>query len=214
MTSTTYDPRCPECGGKIGQTATYCMHCSADLTEEQAAADIDGDEAWERPPDEAGTRPNAGPLDGLARAVGDALGGERDANATQHEKLLDPDGIVDDTLTVVVGIAGGLVVGIVFTLEVLAMTGSAWAVPIGLVAWLGGTAYLVRRRTVQGAVAASAYGIALVLLLIPLLAFSPAASIEGGLGSRGGMFLALGTFVVVPVLVAAAIGWVASQYAA
>jgi uncharacterized RDD family membrane protein YckC len=25
------DPRCPECGGKIAATASYCMHCEADL---------------------------------------------------------------------------------------------------------------------------------------------------------------------------------------
>ena len=30
--TTNDDPRCPECGEPIGQTATYCMHCSADLT--------------------------------------------------------------------------------------------------------------------------------------------------------------------------------------
>ena len=40
MTIADDDPRCPECGGPIGQTATYCMHCSADLTTELEAADI------------------------------------------------------------------------------------------------------------------------------------------------------------------------------
>jgi len=25
------DPRCPECGGKLAATASYCMHCDADL---------------------------------------------------------------------------------------------------------------------------------------------------------------------------------------
>ena len=31
------DPHCPECGEPIGQTATYCMHCSADLTASAAS---------------------------------------------------------------------------------------------------------------------------------------------------------------------------------
>ena len=35
------DPRCPECGEPIGQTTTYCMHCSADLTERGETADSD-----------------------------------------------------------------------------------------------------------------------------------------------------------------------------
>ena len=25
------DPRCPECGGEIAATASYCMHCEADF---------------------------------------------------------------------------------------------------------------------------------------------------------------------------------------
>jgi len=29
------DPRCPECGEKISATATYCMHCYADLPTEE-----------------------------------------------------------------------------------------------------------------------------------------------------------------------------------
>jgi len=35
---------CPECGGPIGTTSTYCMHCSADLTApaEDAATERDG----------------------------------------------------------------------------------------------------------------------------------------------------------------------------
>lgn len=28
------DPRCPECGGKISGTASYCMHCHVDLPQE------------------------------------------------------------------------------------------------------------------------------------------------------------------------------------
>lgn len=212
MNTSTDDPRCPECGGKIGQTATYCMHCSADLTEEQVAADVDGDETWERQPDGTRPSPTAGPIDALSRALSDAFGGKRDTDGRQHDGLLHPDGIVDDTLTVVVGIVGGLLVGIVATFELLFLTGSAWGFGLGLVTWLGVTAYLVRRRTVQGAVAASGYAIAAALLLVPLLAFSPVAQVEGGLESRGGMFVALTIFVVVPVAIAGAVGWLASRF--
>ena len=205
------DPRCPECGGKIGQTATYCMHCSADLTEEQARADVDGDETWDR--ESSTTEPTSG-ADSRStgrRAASDALG-ETDEGASAQDNLLDPEGLVDDTLTVVVGIAGGLVVGVLATFELLVLTGSAWGFVVGLVAWLGVTAYLVRRRTVQGAVAASGYAIAAALLLVPLLAFSPVATVEGGIQGRGGMFVTLAVFVLVPVAIAAAVGWVAARF--
>lgn len=39
-------PLCPECGGKIAETSTYCMHCSADLTEEWDATPVSDDNAW------------------------------------------------------------------------------------------------------------------------------------------------------------------------
>lgn len=37
------DPRCPECGEEISATATYCMHCYADLPTEDSATAIDAD---------------------------------------------------------------------------------------------------------------------------------------------------------------------------
>jgi hypothetical protein len=38
------DPRCPECGEPIGATATYCMHCSADLRMDDSADVSDADD--------------------------------------------------------------------------------------------------------------------------------------------------------------------------
>lgn len=212
MSETIEDPQCPECGGPIGQTATYCMHCSADLTEERAAADVDGDGTWDQP-----VEPNAATEAGsiaarIQGAIANRLDGGSPTEGTPEGQLLDPEGIVDNTLTIVVGIAAGVVVGVILTIELLAMTGSPWALPVGVVGWLGATAYLVRHRTVQGAVAASGYAIALVLLVIPVVAFSPIANMDGGLAERSGLFLALATFVVVPVMVAALLGWVASQF--
>lgn len=220
MSDRTADPRCPECGEPIGQTATYCMHCSADLTDEQAAADTDSDEAWEQadgPSPETGASTateSAGIGDAatsLGETVAETVSGESSTDENR-DQLLAPDGLVDDTLTVVVGIAGGLVIGTVGTLVLGIVTGSGWAVGFGVVAWLGATAYLVRRRTVQAAVAKSGYGTALVLLSVPVIAFSPFASVDGGLGERGGLFVVLLVFVAVPAAVAAAVGWVASRF--
>jgi len=224
MSDAADDPRCPECGGSIGQTATYCMHCSADLTDERAAADADGDGAWDRT-DAAPTSSQesaagpGGPSPGsggtateYGRRIADAIAGAPSTGGAETGRLLAPDGIVDNTLTAVVGIVGGVVVGVAGIAVLGILTGSEWAVAFGLVAWLGATAYLVRRRTVQGAIAASGYAIAIVLSSVPVIALSPVVSVDGGIEGRGGLFLALLFFVAVPAGIAAAIGWIASQF--
>lgn len=224
MSDAADDPRCPECGGPIGATATYCMHCSADLNDELEAADADGDGAWDRTgtasrgPERASAASGASSPDagGTVAAYARSLVGGLTARSSTDEgdggRLLAPDGLIDDTLTVLVGIAGGFVVGVVGTTVLGVVTGSGWAVAFGLIAWLGATAYLVRRRTVQAAVAKSGYAVALVLLSVPTVAFSPLVSVDGGVGERGGLFLALLAFVAAPAGVAAVVGWIASRF--
>jgi len=224
MSDGTSDPRCPECGGAIGQTATYCMHCSADLTDEREAGDADGDGVWDRaeapspnPQDSsaASGRSSSGSgatVTGYGRAIADAIAGGSSSDGEGTGQLLAPDGVVDNTLTALVGIVGGVVIGVVGTVVLGVVTGSGWAVAFGFVAWLGATAYLVRCRTVQAAVAKSSYGTALVLLLVPAIALSPLTSVDGGIGERGGLFLGLLVFVAVPAGIAATIGWIASQF--
>ncbi len=233
------DPRCPECGGPIGRTATYCMHCSADLTDEQAAADADGDGAWddagsddaasgdatsgdadvpwveaddggaEADPDPA-WGPDSGTATGADAAGSDTTGSG--ASAGGGEPTLDPDGLVDNSLTAIVGIAGGLFVGVVGTIALLIITGSAWGFLLGVLAWLGSTVYLVRRRTVQGAVAKSGYAVAAVLLALPLVAFSPIADVDGGLTGRVTFFVGSLLAVAVPAGFAAGLGYLASRF--
>lgn len=224
MSDAPADPRCPECGEPIGQRATYCMHCSADLTEERSAADGDGDGAWDggdatasgTPPVETGSASPAPESTGTGSADGQTIDDEsvyfEESAGDGGGQLLDPDGIMDNTLTVLVGIAGGFLTGVVGTFVVLAITGSGWGLLVGIVAWLGATAWLVRRRTVQGAVAGSGYAIAVVLLLVPLTAFSPAVSVDGGLADRVGTFVGIFILVAIPAAVAVGIGLVASRY--
>lgn len=208
MSDADEDPRCPECGEPIGVRATYCMHCSADLTAERAAADADGDGAWDRSTAETEDGPDAG---GDYDVV-DVTAASASTADERRTELLDPDGVLDDTLTVLVGILGGVVVGVVGTLVLLIVTGSGWALGFGLAAWLIATAYLVRRRTVQGALAKSGYAVALVLLAVPLVALSPVVDVDGGPGERAGLFLTLVLFVALPAGVAAGVGWLASRY--
>jgi hypothetical protein len=207
------DPRCPECGGPIGVTATYCMHCSADLTEEREAADTDDDGAWDEPgtgETGAGTGEEGAGTDAPGTAAGPSTGGVEAGGGSGE--LLDDDGLVDNTLTVLIGLAGGVVVGLVGTGVLLAVTGSGSAVLFGLVVWLGSTAYLVRRGTVQEAVSKGGYVVAAVLLLVPLVAVSPVVDVEGGLEGRIGGFVVLLVLVAVPAGIAAAVGFVASRF--
>jgi len=226
MTDSTTDPRCPNCGGPIGRTATYCMHCSADLTEERAAADVDDDGVWDGAEAEVGTGTAAGAAESqesagvgaavatYGRRIRDAVDGSGATAETKRKtgRLLAPDGVVDDTLTGLVGAVGGLVVGVVGTVVLGFLTGSGLAVPLGFIAWLGATAYLVRRRTVQDAVAKSGYAVAVVLLSVPVVALSPAVPVDGGLGERGGLFVVLVMFVGVPAAIAATVGLIASRF--
>ena len=230
VTSADDDPRCPECGGAIGQTATYCMHCSADLTDERDAADSDDDGRWDESggPAVSPESSGGGILDSLGiggfgsggesspsvdpgPTVDSSPTGSDDATA-RSDQLLDPDGLVDNTLTVVVGIITGLFVGFVGIFVFLAATRSIWGLVFGLVVWLGSTAHLVRRRTVQGAISRGAYAVAIVFLLVPLVVLSPVMSVDGGLMDRLGGFVIFLIVMGIPAAIAAAIGFVVAQF--
>jgi len=198
------DPRCPECGGPVGPTATYCMHCSADLADSGPVA-----------PEEL----SSGTGDAETGATGTAgetgAGGEGSdpmnvstATSTPAEHPIDPDGVMDNTLTVIVGILGGLVIGVLGSFVLLVLFESGWSVLLGLAAWLGATAYLVRRRFVLDAVSKGAYGVALVLLSLPLIALR----FNEGLVENVAILVLLLFFALFPAGIAAGIGWFASRY--
>lgn len=212
----TDDPRCPECGEKIGQTATYCMHCQADLSDGDDrgwADDLDGGWEDDDPPAHDAHRDLSA---GETADRFDGTGRDREPGAgtgeSEGDHLLDPDGVVDDTLTAIVGVVGGIVVGIVGTIALAFLTGSGIALPLGFVAWIGSTVYLVRQRTVQGAISRSAYAVAVVLLLVPFVTLSPAVSVDGGLNERVAGFVVLLLLVAIPALFAAGVGYVAGRF--
>lgn len=186
------DPRCPECGGPIAMAATECIHCSADLvgrvpvSPAAAAADSAGR-----------SRSDPGRFKGVATAT-----------STPVEHPLDPEGPIDDTLTVIVGVLGGIFIGLVGTFVLLFLTQSLWSLLLGFVAWLGSTAYLVRRRYLLDTVSKTAYGIAAVFLTLPLIV----VVLEGDLLTRTGVFVGLLVVVSIPAALAAAVGWFASRY--
>lgn len=186
------DPRCPVCGEPIGATATYCMHCSADLTEQRAQADTDQDGYWDEP-----TPPDT-PSGGTIRS--------------QVDGIWHPDGVVDNTLSTIVGIVGGLVIGGVSTVVLILLTSSEWALVFGGVGWLAATVYLVTRKTVLDTLARTAYGIAIAVLLVPLIAFGHSSG-ETDLATRVVIFLLMLGGMVIPAAIAAAIGVGISRYA-
>jgi len=220
------DPRCPECGGKIGQSATYCMHCSADLTDERGTTEEEhaendpgdligsvtpGDVAGEDDPGHSPAENTTTTTSSTTDSPTDATTNTTSADVGTSDQVLDPDGLVDNTLTVIVGIVGGIVVGLVGTMVLLALTGSGWGAAFGFLAWIASTAHLVRRRTVQGAISRSAYAVAIVLLLIPLVMFSPLVN-DSNLAERGGAFVGILVFIAFPAGFAALIGYIAGKF--
>lgn len=158
------------------------------------------DDGGDGVPEWSGGDPSA-PVDGTAATPADDDGA-----------LLDPESMVDDTLTVVAGIVAGIIIGVMGTFALLVATASvAVGLGLGAVAWLGSTAYLVRRRSVVGAVSHGAYGIAIVLLLVPLVMLSPAVD-GAGIDDRLTSFLGLLVSVAIPAGIAAAVGYVVSQF--
>lgn len=199
------DPRCPNCGGPIGATATYCMHCSTDLTEARARADADRDGHW----DGAASDGTASDRRASDRRASDGTAVEP---GSTERHWLHPDGVVDDTLTAIVGLVGGFVVGLVGTMVLLILTSSGWAFLPGMVAWLAATAHLVTRRSVHEAVSRTAYGVAIVLLLVPFVAFGPSES-PTDLVERVVVFAFMLGGLAVPAAVAAGIGYGVSRIA-
>ena len=172
------NPRCPGCGGAVGVTATYCMHCDADFE--------------------------------AVRSPVDAPGGGEPSTSTLGLRL-DSNGLVDDTLTVVVGVLGGLVVGAVGTVVLLILTDSAVGVWVGLFGWLVTTAHLATRPSVQEAVSTAADGVALVLLLAPFVVLAPANG-EADPAARVVVFATLLGAVTLPAAAIAGVGALASRY--
>lgn len=172
--------------------ATECLHCGADLSDVTPV-------------------PGTGDVDtatGGQSPATDASNTVSTARGTPTEHPLDPEGIMDNTLTVLVGIIGGLIIGVVGTVVLLFLTQSAWGVALGFAVWLGATAYLVRRRYLFDTVSKTAYGIAAVLLSVPVIA----VVFEGDLATRGVGFVVLLVVVAIPAAITAGIGWYTSRY--
>jgi hypothetical protein len=192
-------PFCPECGEPISGTADYCMHCYADLPSggvETVDRVSSGEDAATTRTDTGGSGPETAQSEPATRS---------DTRDADDHGILDPEGTADNVLTVVAAIVGSIVIGFVGFIELLLATGSAWALPVGFFAWLGGLAYLARQYSVQETIGKTFYGASLVLLLLPLISLNP--GLEGGIGDRVILFVTTLLFVAIPAGVFAGIGY-------
>ena len=204
------DPRCPACDGKVGATSVYCMHCGADLLETDVGADS---RAAARRADDSADVSDAddvswGATDGTVGGRGD--GGGAGGGGFLRD-LFAPDGLLDDSLTVVVGAGAGLLAGVLALFVVLVATGHEVALLAGFVVWLAVTAVLVRQRTVFGAVRLGCYALAVLLLVAPVTALSPVVTVDGGFGSRVALVLIFEALALIPVAVLLVAGFLAGR---
>ena len=151
------DARCPACDEPIGARSRYCMHCGTEIDPGESAA---GGEAAPRSFD-----PSFG--DPPADAVDD-----------EGEPWLDPDSLADDSLTLLVGGAFGLVTGVLGLFVGAVVTGSAWGGLLGLVFLLGSTGVLVTRHSVYETVRLGSYATAALVVCVPVIVLTDAA--KGG----------------------------------
>jgi hypothetical protein len=213
------DPRCPHCDGKVSATASYCMHCEADLppadfdpreTADGTDADFVGTSVSEQVSAAAEEFGRSGEDSADSRSIHEGRTGTREETSDDH--LIDPDGILDNVSTAMVGVVGGLLAGIVL------LPLSIWLFPDPLedlvlwvagAGWLAATAWIARTRTVFGAVEKAGLVLGGLLALAPPLA---ALAAENGVGDVLGATIIFGIFVWPVALVLAGIGWVVGYF--
>lgn len=195
------DPRCPECGEPIGITAAYCMHCSADLTEERKrATGDDGD--WN-----STSRPSSPPHGSVSIYDTGKLG-----------ELLNVDEILETPVTAGVGLIAGLVIGTIEFMVVIGIIsfGSTGILSLGvgfaasILVGFGTTAYLVRQQTVQEAVSKSAYAIAIAIMSFPLIVFNPTWDTETGVVFLD--FVILEVICAFPAAIVCGLGFLTTRF--
>lgn len=191
------DPHCPECGEPIGMTASYCMHCSADLTDKRTRETVD----------EGGVETDTNRPSSISYSP------EPIEDTDSGRLRSGSGGVLTDLLKAAVGLIGGFVVGLFVSIVIISILlnsaiGILFGITVGLIVWVGATAYLVLKPTVQEAISKAAYGIAVAILLLPLIVFSP--SWDGG--NRVFDFIVLEVVFALVALVPGGLGVIAAQF--
>jgi hypothetical protein len=124
---------------------------------------------------------------------------------------LGPDGFIDDSLTILVGLVAGVLIGVGALFVAVLVTESAWGVLVGVVVWLVSTVVVSRQRTVLGAFRLACYALAALLVLGPMSAFSPTVGVDGGIGGRLVAFLVGEVAVAIPAGILVLVGVAAGR---
>lgn len=189
------DTRCPECGEPVSATATYCLHCYADLP----AGDADRGDT----PEEVRATASHG-----ATAGTDAT---RTDSTDAGSGWLSPASLLDDSMTVAVGLVGGLLAAVVVSVALVWVLPDVLPLLVGAAAGVGTAVHVARTRTVFGATRKAGYLLAALLAASPALFAFTAEMQENALGERLGLLVVLGVFVWPVALVLAAGGWLAGR---
>lgn len=223
------DPRCPECGEPVSATASYCMHCEADLPPagfgESGTGTVDDapiDEADPGMPtrdDDTGEdTDDGGGWGGDDAATGSRFGGGSRASgareragrtAEEAAAWIDPDSLLDDVSTVMVAVVAAvvtLVLGTMLAYGILPPVVDAAAPWIALAATGGAGLWVGRTRSVFGAARKAGLVVAAQIALVPV-AFVAATSWES-VGDAVGGVIVVGLLLWPAAAVVAGVGWV------
>lgn len=141
--------QCPDCGEQTDAAGDYCSHCGGSI--EMVTAD-----------DDQTLSPRS------FDASFDIEVAQRDDDG--DGRWLDPDGLLDGSLTIVVGAGFGVVSGVLAVLLGIGLIGSIWGSLAGIVVLLGATGLLLSRDSVYHTTRLGCYTTALLLVCLPLLA--------------------------------------------
>lgn len=139
---------CPECGGPIGQTSTFCMHCSADLADRHPSRN--GAAEDQSTSGDGWMEVDAGVVD-VEQARADEqevhqqdLPPEYRSTSGAVDRSLLPDDFAIKAVTFLLAMAGGLAVGISSAIAISRTVGGTVTYLLAVLAWTGSTAVFLR----------------------------------------------------------------------
>lgn len=93
-------------------------------------------------------------------------------SASPSGGILDSNGLLDRAVIVVIAVITGFVSGVPVWLVVSGVSVGV-GLAAGILVWIGAGAYLIRRRTLNAAVSKAAYVIAIAIMSVSLVVFTP-----------------------------------------
>jgi hypothetical protein len=219
------DPECPECGGPISATSSYCMHCGAEFD--------DGSDTGtgRRSHEETGPSRDAPGEGGLAAKIGDVFSNEghqpgdderygssesdHDRDRHTHEQA-ESDAAVQAPLwmRVFTGFFVSIPVTFVASIIVLALVDQVSGSTGGfllLAIWVGTFGYLVRKPLPSDIIGDAFYTLAGLLLIGPVLGY--AMIVGRAVVTAGTLADGLGNLVVQLVFIEFTLLWPAGLLA-